>query len=419
MSSTEFNSVDDFLGHSTESGGRGGKFMKSWKKQGSVRVWLHTRRLPTAVWRHQIPQLTVFEDKKTRETVKAFWGRDCNCWEDETYLKQQYFRDSEDYIAPTKCAACRLIAKVLELVHAGELDWTSPVFNFTGATERKNNKILHAGGLTNMFGNKNLSREDLAQLKDAGIRRDEAWAENLHPKCQYVLALVNDDEVEKGVVIDSEPQSLGQRIKKAISDTQASLGKDEGNPFLNPYCIEFTYDEKAQMNDRYNARRIERVKMRPEIERLIVDEDPPDLTGALRPFNQATMRAFLEEYAVVDLPWDEIFKVPQLIPAGDSEEFPPTEDKPKSTANKTRAPARTEEPELPPKGSVTIPCDKCKFPMLETESVCRKCGAKYEMEDDDSDSASAEPESTPPPAKKGTVKGDALPFDGSRKGSRF
>lgn len=402
MSTTEFNSVDDFLGHSV-SGRRGGKFMKSWKKAGSCRIFLHTKRLPVAVWRHPTPQLTVFDDKKTGQTVKAFWGRDLGCWEDETFLKQQYFRDSDDFEPPTKCAICRLVYCVHKLVRAGELDWTDVLFNFTGATDAKDNRILHAGGLTNMFGSKNLSREDLAELKQAGIRRDQAWGQNLHAKCQYVLTLVDADKPENGVVIDSEPQSVGQKIKKVISDTQASLGTEEGNPFLHPYCIELTFDENASMNEMYNARRIERVKLSPEIQQMIVDEDPPDLSGALRPFNQAALRAFLEEYAVRDLPFDEIFDVPDLIPQGDNEEFPPTEPKAKSSAAKPATKQAAKEPEPPPAGVQTIPCDKCGFAMLETEDTCRKCGAKYELEDE-------EPKAAAPPPK-GQVKGDKMPFN--------
>jgi len=408
MSTTEFNSVDDFLGHSA-NGRRGGKFMKSWKKQGSCRIFLHTRRLPVAVWRHSVPQLTVFDDKKTGDSIKAFWGRDLGCWENETFLKQQYFRDGDDYQEPENCAICRLINVVLDMVHKDELDWTQPIFKFTGATEAKDNRIIHAGGLTNMFGSKNLSREQIEQLKHAGIRRDQAWGQNMHAKCQYVLTLVDADKPENGVVIDSEPQSVGQKIKKVIADTQASLGMEEGNPFLHPYCIELTFDENATMNEMYNARRIERVKMTPEIERMITQDDPPDLASALRPFNQAALKAFLQEYAVVDLPWDDIFDVPELIPPGDAEEFPPRErTAPKPAAPKATPKPVAKEPESAPAGAATIPCDKCGFAMLETEDTCRKCGAKYELEEDD------KPQASPAPAPKGQVKGDVLPFKKSR-----
>lgn len=409
---SEFNSIDDFLGHSG-SGGGGGRYLKNWKKKGSIRVWLHTKRLPIASWKHNIPNLVVFEDRDTRETTKAFWGRDMNCWEDELFLKNQYGRDEAGKLEapPRKCSLCRLIDVVAQAVANGELDWTDEVFRFEGATDSKNDRVIHAGGMTNLFGKKDLSEAQKKQLRAKEIYPSQEWAQNFHAKCQYVLAVVDNDDPGAGVQIASQAQSVGDAIKGVIKDARASLGDEDGNPMVNPFCIELTYDDKAQMNKKYHARRIERIRLTPEIERLI-RSDPPDLGPSIRPFNQRALRAFLERYAVVDLPWDRIFDVPVLEAAGgeeDEEESreaappPPKEEKKEARGRRPAASPPPPPPASSAKDVATIPCDKCKAPMREDENECRKCGAKYEFDDD------AAPE--PPKKGKGEAKGDKLPFN--------
>ena len=428
-----FNSVDDFLGHSGSSGGGGGKFLKNWKKNGSIRLWLHTQRLPIASWKHSIPQLVSFEDRQTKDQVKAFWGRDMNCWEDEAFLRAQYKRQPDGSLEnpPKKCSICRLIDTVAQAIEQGELDWTDEIFRFEGASDSKNNRIIHAGGLTKLFSKRNMTENEKISLKKAGIYISDAWAEDFHAKCQYVLAIVDQDDIGAGIQLTNQPQSVGDNIKRVITDTRASLGEEEGNPFLNPFCIELTYDEKAHMSKKYGARRIEKYKMTAEIERLIYS-DPPDVSGTVRPFDQTNLRAFLERYAVVELPWDRIFDVPvKKIGQDDDEremEFPPKEETPKAEKKTrpmevksepvapkpvTRRRAAEPEPPPPPPPSTSevdiLPCEKCDYPMKATETTCKKCGAVYVVDDE---------EEAPQPAAKGKVKGDNLPF-GNTKQSRF
>lgn len=407
------NSIDDFLGHSG-SGGGGSRYLKNWKKKGSIRIFLHTRRLPIAVWRHNLPHLTVFEDKQTRESRKVFWGRDLNCWEDEVFLKAQYGRDADGRleVSPKKCSICRLIDVVAQAVAKGELDWTDEVFRFDGATESKDNRVIHAGGMTNLFGKKDISEAQKRQLKAKEIYVSQEWAQNFHAKCQYVLAVVDVDDPQAGVQIASQPQTVGDVIKGVIKDARASLGDEDGNPMVKPFCIELTYDEAAQMNKRYHARRIERIKLTPDIERLIRSE-PPDISGSTRPFNQLILRSFLERYAVVDLPWDRIFDVPTLAVSGDDGTDPHPDDDHDAAEPAAPAPSRmAAKPAAPPPpesstrdvGATMIPCDKCQAPMREDQTTCRKCGAVYVLDDEDAAAPA-------PPPKKGVTTGDKLPFN--------
>lgn len=445
---SDINTIDDFLGHNGSGGGGRGKYLKNWKKDGSLRFWLHTKQLPVASWKHQIPDLVVFDDRDTKETTKAFWGKDKNCWESEKFLRQQYARDPDGSldISPNHCSICRLIDVVAKAIAKGELDWTDEVFRFEGATESKNNRVVHAGGLTNLFSKKNITPAEKSQLKSKGILLTEAWGENFHAKCQYVLTVVDNDDIGAGVQIASQPQSVGDHIKRVINDVRASLGEEEGNPLTHPYCIELTYDEKAHMSKKYGARRIERIKLTPEIERLIYS-DPPELAGSIRPFNQTQMRAFLERYATVDLPWDYIFEVPKLSMVPDDKqsdpdmEFPPKETKttpksfhqpptpmqPKQEAKSFHQPPVTkgrrvvaDEPVPPPSPKVEeeiVPCDKCEYPMKATDTVCPDCGTTYELEGDEPAPKTISVEAATL-LQGGSIKGDKLPFGGS-KPSRF
>lgn len=401
------NSIDDFLSHSGSSSG--GKYLKGWKKKGSLKLWLHTKRFPMARWVHPVPQLTIFEDRQTRETKKAMFARDLVCWEDENFLKEQYKRGPDGRLeggSPCKCAMCRMIDVVYQAVADGTLSWTDEIFNFDGSTDSDDDRLLLAGGITNMFGKKDLSLEQKKQLKEAGVFPSEAWNQNLQAKCQYVLALVDNDAVQDGVQIATEAQSVGNVIKAVIKDSRASLGDDEGNPMLNPYCIEITYDEKALMDKKYHARKIDRIKMTPEIEKLIFS-DPPDFTPMARPFNQTALRPFLERYCTVELPWDRIFDVPMMSVGGEEREE--TEEAAPAEAAPTPAPAAAPKriaPKAPP--VPTIPCDKCQFPMPENVYKCAKCGEEYE------DVPADEPPAAPPPkaaGNKGKVTGAKLPFN--------
>lgn len=403
MSVTEFNAVDEFLGHSGGGGGRS-RFLKNWKENGSIRIWLHVRRLPVAVWRHSVPTLRVFEDRDTRESKRVFWGQDYNCWESESFLKGQYKRDEEGYLdsgPPTRCSICRLIDYVCKEIAKGRLDITEDLFRFEGATDQRDDQVIHAGGFVGYFNDK-LSDAEKAHVKRAKIRLDMAWRESGRPRLQYVLCVVNDDEVRDGVQIAPQPSSVGDKIKTVIRDRIHSMGDEAGNPQAHPYCIELTYDEREHMNKRYHARPYDRAKLTPEIERLITS-DPPDLTQTLRPFNQAQLRAYLEKYAVKKLPWDEIFNVAELVAPGDDLEFPP-KNEPRSNGGEPRpggGSRRTMPADDPPNADVAmVPCDRCKVPMREDAAKCQSCGATYSFDD--------EPER---PAKEpGRVTGDNIPF---------
>ena len=409
----EFNSIDEWLSH-RGTDRRGGDYLRNWKEDGHINVWLHTRRLPISLWQHMFPQLVVFDDRDTGETRKAFWGRSANCHEDETVLKKRYKRDrstDEREVPPRACPQCKLAEVVRGMVREGKLKWTDEVFVFKGATNADDNQVIHAGGLYGAFSGK-LSDDDLDDLKEHGISPREAWRENSLVKENAVFCVVDDDNVEDGVQVATQTGLLGEKVRGVINDEIASKG-DEGNPVKNPYCIQWVYNDarNIEFNKKYHARRFDRCKLTPEIEQLIRSE-PPDLSAMLEPFSRETFRGFAEKYAVVDLPWDDIC-------AADEEDEPrrrgpgTAKAAPKAPESSPKAePARGGRRRTKPKVEVpTIPCDECKAPMPEDALKCGKCGAEYEQDDEPAKPAAAHKHAdlAPQDAKPSSYD-DEIPF---------
>lgn len=314
-----------------------------------------------------------------------------NCYEDEAVLKKQfkYKPDGTREVPPKKCPLCKMLVHLEGMVLDDKIKWTSPIFRFEGATEAKDNSILHAGGLYGSFGGK-LSDKEKLSLKEAGVRIDLAWQENAMAKLSYAFIGVDNNDAEAGMQILIEPELLGKKVQKLINDKIESDGEELGNPTITPYMIKMVYVDKENtpISDKYDAKAIMKVKITPEIESLIRGEKV-DLRGTTAPFNAASVRAIMEQYAVVDLPWDEFFADVSDEDSGD--EFPPKEkgedkkaddkpaDKPAPAKSEGKKGGRRKAAEEKPAANL-IPCDKCKHPMGEDERVCPKCGTKYEFD---------------------------------------
>lgn len=385
----EFRTVDDFLSHKGSEGG-GGKRLKSWAKDpGYMNFWLHTKQMPCSVWYHRFFELVVRTDKDDRsKQLKNVWGRQHACWESEDILKKQRFRTESGRREhpPTKCGACRLIEAIRELIDDGKLQDTDVLFIFDGADDPTENKKVHAGGLCNIWRN-DAPNEEKERLKKAGIFLSKSWEENAVAKLSYVFAGVNHDAPGDGLQIAVQTQLLGDQVKRTIRNEVASKDGDLGNPFINPYCIRFIYkaDEK-KFGDKYDALRIDRLKLTPEIQKLIYGERP-DISRYTKKFNQKELRASLEAHATPIakklLPWDEIFNVPQLVDErSESPESEKSESKP--TEKPSQKPAHAAADEL------DDPCEDCGAEMKKGQTQCKRCGAKY----------AADPE--PAPAKSAT-----------------
>jgi hypothetical protein len=405
-------SLDEFLGHSTTSSKTG--FLKGWKKKKppEIDIWLNTNSTLTSLWQHQWPKIQDVERDgvKTREV----WSGNFNSWETEALLKDQYkrTRDGSDLreSPPLVCPMSIMIEEVRRLVREGELDWTDKLFKFEGDDPLKA-IILHAGGIYNAYNKKDMTGDEKDSLKKAHISLKEAWKENLMAKCNYVFRVVDNDDLDSGNQIAIETTSLGEKVKKVISDTMVGKGREGGNPLLNPYCIRWTYDKDAKaFNEKYNAIKMDQIKLTSSVEELI-NQPAPDITNIIKPGNIKILRTSMEAHYIGPegaLDWDYIFEKAEKIQAeqddkpfyedDDAQLVPDIKTKKEKPKKVTKAKKKKPEPEPEPESEEEeegYECDDCGNPMEADELKCSECGAEYEDNPEEE-----EPIPPPPPKKK-------------------
>lgn len=430
-------SIDDFLGHNTRGKSDRAAYLDNWKnrKPPYVDTFLHTKAPIYSLWQHPWPRLVERERDgvKTREV----WSGTFNSWEPEEVLKNQYRRDrdtGERDMPPTICPMSLTIEMVYALVHAGDIHWCDPLFRFEGDDAAKA-KVLHAGGLWNAFGKKDLAPELKAEMSRAKIFAKDAWQENMQAKCNYIMCVVDVSAPEKGVQIATNGTLLGDCVKSLIHDAMTAEGEDAGNPLKNPYCIRWEYKPtETEFNKKYKAIRMTKIHPTDAIMALIEGE-PPDTSRLTDRGNITELRQSMEEHYVGDypMPWDEIFEPseralseeqksegkPSQARAAQAKRPTPAEvttrtqgkvkaaqqavqemtqpvakAAPKAAAKQAPAPAESADD--------SVECDQCEGEMAATDMVCPHCGYDY---------SPAEPEPAPEPVAppKRTRSGASAP----------
>ena len=409
----EFNSVDEWIDHSpTERRGNFSNDIGSkWKENqgkghGRLILWMHKLRAPAAVWQHDFPTRMEWTDKKTQRPTVAYWGRGHTCFEAEETLAKQYYRDNDGYREhpPEVCPLCKLTEYLYQQIVYENMDPATEVFGFTDCTDSVNNRVLHAAPLVGLHaGIKKLPDALKDRLEAMRIR--DAYREKATAECQYVLTVVNHEDVRAGVQLMKTKKSVAEKIQLLRQQRISMLGKEKGDFFKTPRAVVVIYDADAGAKDAknyYNVMIADEGDFRvtPEIEHLLTS-DPPAFGSEYQPFNARKLRALMEHHARIDLPFDEIFgeaeKEQVDVPAdldAPGDEFPfgaNAKDDPKPT---TREPAR----QAAPKPGM-LPCDNCGKMMMETDAKCPHCGAEYELE-------AAPPPPPPPKPASGTGFGN-------------
>lgn len=370
--SSDFNSVDEFLSHRSVEPKK--TFLVNWKKKGGpgyIDVWLHTKRIPAPVWVHSFPVKKTWTDKLTGDEVTAYFPEKFVCHESDKFLKE-FHRDlamGKNSVVPEKCPMCKLIHHVRTQIARGKLSWTDALF---AVGEGRNEVVFHAGGIYNAFNRAKDDKEAQAELRKHGIFLKEAWKETLLAKCNYVIALVTEEN--PAVAVTLEASSLGDKIKECIATTMESMGTEDGNPFINPWCMRFKYNEdEPEFSKKYSVIRMVRTKLSPEVKELITG-DPPSISAYTTPLNPAKMRLLLESACKVDLNFDAVFG---------SDGAEKVEHK---STSKVKVPSSVSKIKSEPmkgrqkKASVEeVACDDCGKAMLITDAKCKHCGAEYEV----------------------------------------
>jgi hypothetical protein len=316
-----------------------------------------------------------------------------------------------------------MIEEVRRVVREGNIDWTVKLFKFVGDDPSKA-IILHAGGIYNAYRNDDMTDGDKKALKKAGISLKDAWKENLNAKCNYVFRVVDNDNPNGGNQIAIETTSLGKKVKKVIKDAMTSLGREEGNPFRNPYCIRWEYDKNAkQFNEKYNAIKMDTIQLSRRVEELI-NEEPADISNIIKRGNIKELRTSMEAHYIGPkglLDWDFIFHRAEELQADlDDKPFHQDEDAqpPKRTSNKKKArKAKPVEPDPEPEDEdedeEQYECDDCNNVMSADETVCSECGRDYGDEEDEDD------EPPPPPVKSRSKKSKSASKPKGKKSNTF
>lgn len=369
------------------------KNLGNWKTNGKVDVWVHTSALPHIRWSHgAIPKMVTIEDRGTHEVENRVWFTKWVCHEQENVLKVQNKRESGMRVLPPEhCAICRMLETVREMVTSGRLDWLTPIFKFEGDRPAETT-ILHAGGIwMSRKDSEELESTQVKRARDAGIRTDELWKENAQANADYVFRVVDDSAPDAGVQIAEVPVTLGDSFKMMIMDRRRQRRKDDskdfGDPFKDPYAMEWIYNKAGKPADKYRAVAMPNLELTPAIQAAIYGE-APDIARLVTPFNIQEMRGYLEANCLIDLPWDEIFTLKERTAPQTHVAAKPT------TAPAAKAAPREQEPEPRPSRAVkaqpaarapfpsdddekAVECEACGKAMWDDAPDCTRCGAKY------------------------------------------
>lgn len=424
---TRFGSTKAFTGH--RSGG-GGAYLKKWKDKGKIDIWIHIKEMPLAMWRHQIPNIVPTEDRQTRKKTVHVWSRNVVCFENERTLDGQYFRDKdtgERKHPPKRCGLCKLVEWCYQqcvtfeehrednekLIAAGKtkkvkgIEFTTPLFVFEGDVDDER-RVLHIGGICNLFRPEKLNDEQKAAMAEAKISPKNAWQENTYAKCQYALCVVNNDRPEDGVQIAVETSGLGDKVKKVLNDV---LEEEQRAYEDEPYCIRLKYDEhEKDMNKMYSAIPMRKIKPTPRILKLIRGDAPSDeLDKLTETFNQQSVRAMLERYCVEEfksvVPWDDLFPTKEQEKKWEEEDEASAKENARDDDSGPRSVARDDDDDEDEEDDEEeqFECDNedCDAVVKASDKKCPKCGMKFDTGDDDDDDENdaKEPEPEPEPEK--------------------
>jgi hypothetical protein len=377
--------LDGFLGHKGSMGG-GGAFLKNWKEDGDIVIWLHPKAGIVPLWHHT--WYTVGRDKDNKTVMRSIRF---NSLEKESILKRRNRRDDDGNreFPPEICPFSKFTEWLYQQVRHGHINWVDEVFLFD---EPKDPLVLHAGGILGMFkkGDDELTKEEIRELRQAHIQRTDAWKESCEPRLQYVFRIVRNDDPDAGCLIALEAQALGDSIKTVISDRIDDFthkhgeveGKRLGNPFVTPYAIKWAYDEKQSFSKRYAARAMTQCELTPEIQ-AVFDRDPADIKELTRPSNILQLRQSMEaHWALKDVvpPWDEIFGEAEEELAGtaavddDETAFPFGANETQAKGGQPGKVAAAQEPE----DDGMVECNVCDGLMPDTVFECPQCGTVYD-----------------------------------------
>jgi hypothetical protein len=266
----------------------------NWKEDGEVTIWIHTDSKIFKRLLHVIKYVGTREDEKTGQEEEAINFLFFNCHEE---VDEFFRRNKQGSEFPCHCPMCRFI-EWLEYesdIEDGETVWEASIGD---------------------------RRRDVIATKADFIGDTKAGGDfrlSFKPKVQEVLAVVDHDDIENGLVVASESFSLIEDTKKAIKNAIDSKGEELGDPAINPYAIKWKFNAKARKpSDYYDAYVYEQAKLTDEI-RDLLDSDPLDLYSQIVPGDPEKLREIMEEHITIMIDedtFDSFFDNVQEVHAG-------------------------------------------------------------------------------------------------------
>jgi hypothetical protein len=375
-------SLAGFLGHKTSGGS--GEYLRAWRKEGEIKIWLHTKAGFHALWNHNWPRVVAVKDKQNGGEKMMVFSQRFVCHDPETITRKARFKedDGRREHPPLLCPMCLMLDWISGEIAAGRLDWTKPLFRFEGDDD-EHTQVLHAGGMVGLY-KSDLSKEEQQKLKKAGISLKTAWKEKVEVRCQYLFQVVDDSDPSAGVVKALEAGDLGDKLKDALRKEIKKRG-ERGNPAINPYPLLWSYDEnEPQFGKKYDVTALDEERPTKEILRHITGPRL-DLTKDTSPGDCVELRTALETHALVDMPWDEFFAPAEKEGLMRSKAGATSAKKTKPAAAPATsirsAPAGRDDDEEDDEEELDeddAPCDVCKKPLGPDDLICGACGTTYD-----------------------------------------
>ena len=424
--------LSDFLNHNKDSGSQ--KWLKNWKDDGSIIVWIHTRAaMAYPSWNHPFIMNGTFTDKKTNEERECLRYPKFVSPDPEIVHQHQYFRFREQDNGPLgHMKTPPVLDPFLRLREWLRLECELPldtiVFRWVNPNPKRGEDPI-----------REWTRGQLAKLVD---KTNTTYGHSLDTKLEYLFVVVDDSAPGDGAQIVRCPKLLGDCMKAAIGQEMESNG-DDGNPLINPFAFKWVYDKsQASPMNYYKAYRYNQARLTDAVREAITSAEHPDPTSQTKwqPGDKAKIRAAMADAARIDLPWDRLFvdawidkepeggrgtdfnfganKPPEDKPNGAETKTETAETPPPASSSgggpKTRRRKKKDKPAPPPEPE-RIKCDECPEMLLPTDTKCPACGTEYEIEEADdppSGSSSSGASTSSPgggtgssPASSGTSKG--------------
>lgn len=419
-----FGGVEGFLGHSTSVSS--GAYLKNWKEDDQIDVVLHPGGSIAASWRHR--WFRIYEDKEGKSAIGSLFF---NSMEPEKVLLKQHFRndDGSREFPPTVCPFSLLLEWVREQVDNNVIGWTDEIFFYES---KKEDVSILAGGFTGLFNQKNLTDDQLDELKKAKVNRKEAFKQKGAAALNYIFQVVQYEFPDEGCMVAIEGKALGEKMKSAIRrEINRYVGTktpDAGNPFKHPFVFRWKYDDSESFDDKYDVDVMtnEQMPITPAVQ-AVLDEEAPSIEKLISPSNVAVLRHNFEDHWVHSVvpPWDEIF-APALdaVKGTGLDKLPAESDAEVSAGDKKPAQGKRENVEVTQKLDPALKdmpgvseeeefaCDDCGSPMKASEDTCKKCGAKYDLT---TGMKIEKPKEEPKPAPRSRSAAAASKSDASEK----